>query len=175
MTEVESTGAHHQFYEKFNIRQQIAIIFKHLWTVPSHHQVFLAQPRSVAQRCRLLRVRGQVPSSLTPRRAAHARPAPLRLIRDSQNFVRFVNLLLNDTTYLLDEALIKLAEIHGYQERMKNSDAWAALPQVGHGEEKFVRAGPSPILTVFVAAPARHSYHDAVDGAHGGRAEPGHQ
>ena len=43
--EVESTGAHHQFYEKFNIRQQISIVFKHLWTIPSHHQVFLAQSR----------------------------------------------------------------------------------------------------------------------------------
>jgi len=44
-SEVESTGAHHQFYEKFNIRQQISIVFKHLWTIPSHHQVFLAQSR----------------------------------------------------------------------------------------------------------------------------------
>ena len=43
--EVESTGAHHQFYEKFNIRQQISIIFKHLWTIPAHHQAFLAQSR----------------------------------------------------------------------------------------------------------------------------------
>ena len=47
LSEVESTGAHHQFYEKFNIRQQISIIFKHLWTVPAHHQAFLSQTRCV--------------------------------------------------------------------------------------------------------------------------------
>jgi len=49
--------------------------------------------------------------------------------RDSEGFVRFVNLLLNDTTFLLDEALIKLAEIHGYQLRMKDQEAWHAMPQ----------------------------------------------
>lgn len=38
---------------------------------------------------------------------------------ESENFdefVRFVNLLLNDTTYLLDESLSKLAQIHNIQE-----------------------------------------------------------
>jgi len=49
--------------------------------------------------------------------------------RDSEGFVRFVNLLLNDTTYLLDEALIKLAEIHSYQLRMKDQETWHAMPQ----------------------------------------------
>ncbi|KAI5860326.1 ubiquitin conjugation factor E4 [Durotheca rogersii] len=33
-------------------------------------------------------------------------------------FVQFVNLLLNDATYLLDEALTKLAKIHDYQKQL---------------------------------------------------------
>lgn len=37
-----------------------------------------------------------------------------------QFFVQFVNLLLNDATYLLDEALGKLSKIHDYQERLKD-------------------------------------------------------
>ncbi|KAI0181688.1 ubiquitin conjugation factor E4 [Hypoxylon sp. FL1284] len=35
-----------------------------------------------------------------------------------QFFVQFVNLLLNDATYLLDEALTKLAKIHDYQKQL---------------------------------------------------------
>ena len=49
---------------------------------------------------------------------------------DAAKFLRFVNLLVTDTTYLLDEALIKLGEIHTYQVRIRNREAWAALPAV---------------------------------------------
>ncbi|ORY77296.1 ubiquitin elongating factor core-domain-containing protein [Protomyces lactucae-debilis] len=38
-------------------------------------------------------------------------------------FVRFVALLLNDQTYLLDEALAKLAEIHKLQHELQGADA----------------------------------------------------
>ncbi|KAI1135742.1 ubiquitin conjugation factor E4 [Hypoxylon sp. FL0543] len=45
-----------------------------------------------------------------------------RLSRESevnkQFFVQFVNLLLNDATYLLDEALTKLVKIHDYQKQL---------------------------------------------------------
>ncbi|KAI8634270.1 ubiquitin fusion degradation protein 2 [Xylariaceae sp. FL1651] len=39
-----------------------------------------------------------------------------------QFFVQFVNLLLNDATYLLDEALTKLAKIHDYQKQLQVHD-----------------------------------------------------
>ncbi|KAI1780795.1 ubiquitin conjugation factor E4 [Hypoxylon cercidicola] len=38
-----------------------------------------------------------------------------------QFFVQFVNLLLNDATYLLDEALTKLVKIHDYQKELHNN------------------------------------------------------
>ncbi|KAI0200542.1 ubiquitin fusion degradation protein 2 [Astrocystis sublimbata] len=37
-----------------------------------------------------------------------------------QFFVQFVNLLLNDATYLLDEALTKLVKIHEYQKQLQD-------------------------------------------------------
>ncbi|KAI2616310.1 ubiquitin conjugation factor E4 [Hypoxylon sp. NC1633] len=37
-----------------------------------------------------------------------------------QFFVQFVNLLLNDATYLLDEALTKLVSIHDYQRKLQD-------------------------------------------------------
>ncbi|KAI1438924.1 ubiquitin fusion degradation protein 2 [Xylaria sp. CBS 124048] len=39
-----------------------------------------------------------------------------------QFFIQFVNLLLNDATYLLDEALTKLAKIHDYQKQLQNQE-----------------------------------------------------
>lgn|SRR5690348_17225752 len=46
--------------------------------------------------------------------------------RKSESFVRFANLLMNDTTYLLDEGLSKLAEIHDIEVEMDDKVAWAA-------------------------------------------------
>ena len=40
-------------------------------------------------------------------------------------FVRFVNMLFNDTTFLLDESLDALKAIHETQEAMKDTEAWS--------------------------------------------------
>lgn len=46
-----------------------------------------------------------------------------------ESFVRFVNLMMNDATYLLDESLTKLTEIRNYQREMADTEAWNAQPQ----------------------------------------------
>ena len=43
-------------------------------------------------------------------------------------FVRFVNLLLNDTTFLLDESLDLLKSIHETQHAMEDKAAWDSQP-----------------------------------------------
>lgn len=90
--EVERTGDSHQFYEKWPIRHNIALILKFVWTNKTHHSNALAYASNI------------------------------------DNFIRFVNLLRNDTTYLLDESISKLKEIHNIQERMKNTVEWNAAP-----------------------------------------------
>lgn len=86
--ECENTGAHNQFYDKFNIRWEIFQIIKVIWTNKIYQQ---------------------------------------RLQRESKVntdfFVRFVNLLLNDCTYVLDEALGKFPKIHDLQQQLKNPAA----------------------------------------------------
>jgi hypothetical protein len=37
-TEIEITGSHTQFYDKFNIRYYITQIFKMVWSNPSHRE-----------------------------------------------------------------------------------------------------------------------------------------
>ncbi|KIY63497.1 hypothetical protein CYLTODRAFT_493873 [Cylindrobasidium torrendii FP15055 ss-10] len=53
------------------------------------------------------------------------------LSREAENvdkFVRFVNLMINDVTYLMDESLGELAQIHNLQVEMESPE-WASKPQ----------------------------------------------
>ncbi|KAG9010260.1 hypothetical protein FRB94_010788 [Tulasnella sp. JGI-2019a] len=90
--EVEQTGAHSQFYDKFDTRRNIAYILKAIWTNPDHREALNREVRV-----------------------------------NMANFVRFANLLMNDCTYLLDESLSKLSEIHAIQIEMA-SESWATRP-----------------------------------------------
>ncbi|KAI8804051.1 ubiquitin elongating factor core-domain-containing protein [Cladochytrium replicatum] len=67
----------------------------------------------------------------------------VKIIQASGNtelFVKFVNLLMNDTTYLLDESLSKLTEIRNVQNEMADEATWNAMPQQQRQErEGFFR------------------------------------
>nr|CAG8450796.1 4777_t:CDS:10 [Entrophospora candida] len=91
--EVEQTGAHTQFYDKFNIRYNISQIFKTIWKNNLHKEKLKEESRK------------------------------------TESFVRFVNLLMNDATFLLDESLKKLIEIHEIQIEMDNKEQWDSQPQ----------------------------------------------
>ncbi|KAG4100271.1 ubiquitin elongating factor core-domain-containing protein [Neocallimastix lanati (nom. inval.)] len=86
--DIEQTGMHSQFYDKFNIRYNISQVLKCIWKDPSHKMQIVKQSRNTSF------------------------------------FVHFANLLMNDTTYLLDEGLAKLAEIHVIQKEMANVQRW---------------------------------------------------
>lgn len=58
-----------------------------------------------------------------------------------KQFVRYINMLINDTTFLLDESLESLKRIHEVQEEMKNKEQWEQLPRVS--------AQPYRVLYVF--------------------------
>lgn len=52
------------------------------------------------------------------------------IIQESKNgiqFVKFINMLMNDTTFLLDECLENLKKIHDVQSLMMNDEEWAKL------------------------------------------------
>ncbi|CAN8104210.1 unnamed protein product [Discula destructiva] len=84
--ECESTGAHTQFYDKFNIRYEIFQIIKCVWTNDFYKEQLGRQSRN-----------------------------------DRDFFVRFVNLLLNDATYVLDEALSKFPKIHDVEKELREN------------------------------------------------------
>lgn len=49
--------------------------------------------------------------------------------KTGQYFVRFINMLMNDTTFLLDESLETLKRIHELQTAMDNKETWASQTQ----------------------------------------------
>ncbi|GAA6034754.1 hypothetical protein JCM8097_001153 [Rhodosporidiobolus ruineniae] len=103
--EIEITGSHTQFYDKFNIRYYITQLFKMVWENPTHRES--------------LKRESQV---------------------NFERYVRFVNLLMNDTTYLLDDALIHLAKIAEIQREQDNTASWDTLtPQEKQEKEKLLK------------------------------------
>lgn len=84
--EVENTGTHTQFFDKFNIRFEIFQIIKCIW-------------------------------SNTVYRERLSQEAKVNL----DFFVRFVNLLLNDVTFVLDESLTAFLQIHKLSNELRDS------------------------------------------------------
>jgi len=86
--EVENTGGHNQFYDKFNMRYEVFQIIKCIWSNTVYRE---------------------------------------RLSQESKInvdfFVRFVNLLLNDVTFVLDESLTAFIQIHSLQQELKASES----------------------------------------------------
>ena len=84
--EVEITGAHTQFYDKFNIRYEIFQIIKCIWSNPVYRE-HLSEEAAL----------------------------------NVEFFVRFVNLLLNDVTYVLDESLSAFVQINNLSKELQDS------------------------------------------------------
>ena len=59
----------------------------------------------------------------------------MAIITESNNgkqFIRFINMMMNDTTFLLDESLSALTRIHEVQEDMADPAKWGAQNQVSY-------------------------------------------
>ncbi|XP_017783423.1 PREDICTED: ubiquitin conjugation factor E4 B isoform X1 [Nicrophorus vespilloides] len=55
------------------------------------------------------------------------RQALINESRSGKQFVKFVNMLMNDTTFLLDESLESLKRIHEVQELIRDTQGWAKM------------------------------------------------
>ncbi|BEI85504.1 hypothetical protein CcaverHIS002_0509050 [Cutaneotrichosporon cavernicola] len=94
LSDVEMTGGHTQFWDKFNFRRDISRIIKSMWSNPLHREAFVKSARD-----------------------------------DEDQFIRFVNMLMSDTTFHLEESLTHLAKIHSLRARKEDTESWNALPE----------------------------------------------
>ncbi|XP_042225392.1 ubiquitin conjugation factor E4 A-like isoform X2 [Homarus americanus] len=97
---IEMTGQSVSFEEKFNYRRPMYEVIKFLWESPRHRKKF----KELAE------------ESLANMESAKP---PL--------FLRFVNLLMNDATFLLDEGMSYMSQLRESQ-RERNSAEWLSLP-----------------------------------------------
>lgn len=109
-----------QFYDKFNIRHNIAELLEYLWQVPSHRnawrQVKLITNMFSSSNCFLL-------------------PASdifmlLQIAKEEEKgvYLNFLNFLINDSIYLLDESLNKILELKEIEAEMSNTVEWERRP-----------------------------------------------
>lgn len=92
--DIEFTGSHTQFYDKFNIRHNIAELLEYLWQVPSHRNAW----RQIAKE------------------------------EEKGVYLNFLNFLINDSIYLLDESLNKILELKETEAQMANTAEWESRP-----------------------------------------------
>jgi len=99
--DIETTGRSTQFYDKFFTRRHIALLLLHL-------------------------IEQTEESDLTSGINSHNPywTALLHIMKTSPRFVYFVNMLLNDVIYLLDEVLVKLPRINELQRLMNDQNSW---------------------------------------------------
>ncbi|KAJ1669104.1 Ubiquitin conjugation factor E4, partial [Coemansia sp. RSA 25] len=102
--DIERTGSHTQFYDKFNVRYHIARTLRSLW---ARGQSYVEATR------RFFMQQGGTEQSTTT--------GSLR--KDQQVIEEFVARLMTDATYLLDESLSKLAIIRDIEKRQADTAA----------------------------------------------------
>ncbi|XP_023527242.1 probable ubiquitin conjugation factor E4 [Cucurbita pepo subsp. pepo] len=111
--DIEFTGSHTQFYDKFNIRHNIAELLEYLWQVPSHRSAW----RMIAKE------------------------------EEKGVYLNFLNFLINDSIYLLDESLNKILELKELEAEMSNTAEWEQRPaqerqertRLFHSQENIIR------------------------------------
>lgn len=98
---IEMTGQSVQFEQKFNYRRPMYVVMEYLWKLPEHRNNFI---------------------TLAEEAEANMEAAQPPL------FLRFINLLMNDAVFLLDEALSSMAQLRQLIQA-RESGEWNKLPQ----------------------------------------------
>lgn len=96
---IEMTGQSVEFEQKFNYRRPMYAIMNHLWTIPEQRKCFEKLANDALERIEDVEV-------------------PV--------FLRFVNLLINDAIYLLDESLNNIQKIRT-MEAARDNNEWDSL------------------------------------------------
>lgn len=97
---IEMTGQSVQFEQKFNYRRPMYQLMQYLWTIEEQRECF---------------------KKLSKQAEKHIDDMEVPI------FVRFVNVLINDSIFLLDESLNNLQKIREMEEARSNGD-WDKLP-----------------------------------------------
>ena len=114
-----------QFYDKFNIRHNIAELLEYLWQVPSHRNVWRRVNLSIFVLIFLLAL---IYFSVEP--YDHILFPLFQIAKEEEKgiYLNFLNFLINDSIYLLDESLNKILELKELEAEMSNTVEWESRP-----------------------------------------------
>lgn len=108
-----------QFFDKFNIRHNIAELLEYLWDVPSHRNAW----RQVSNFCCTHY------SAITWYwNISHIFMWQIAKEEEKGVYLNFLNFLINDSIYLLDESLNKILELKEIEAEMANTIEWERRP-----------------------------------------------
>ncbi|CAL1542242.1 unnamed protein product [Lymnaea stagnalis] len=105
---IEMTGESVAFEQKFNYRRPMYNILKYIWNIPCHKEKLKSLAKHAEQNI---------------------------MCSEPPLFLRFINLLVNDATYLLDEALRCMGQIKEKQMERDRGE-WSRLPEAQRHEEE---------------------------------------
>lgn len=120
--DIEFTDRSNSFYEKFSTRANVGMLLELLWNMPAHRESWKALAT------------GRGPPD--PRGAAEGQHVHLQ----------FCNMIINDSTYLLGEALEKLPQVRDLEVLMEDKTAWDALSKREQQEKEAVLRQESQII-----------------------------
>ncbi|KAL1140342.1 hypothetical protein AAG570_000274 [Ranatra chinensis] len=109
---IEMTGQSVAFEQKFNYRRPMYTVMDYLWGIPEHRAVFKRLSSEAEANM----------EEVTP---------PL--------FLRFLNLLMNDAVFLLDEALANMAQLRQQQTARDNGEWNELSPEERDRNEQYFR------------------------------------
>ncbi|KAL9058556.1 MAG: hypothetical protein Q9162_001711 [Coniocarpon cinnabarinum] len=121
--ECESTGAHTQFYDKFNIRYEIFQVIKTIWSNVVYREQLDQQAKT-----------------------------------NSDFFIQFVNMLLNDVTYVLDESFTsfnkistlsrELEQLQGQLDETQKQEKQEALDEAQNKARSYMQLTNESVATL---------------------------
>lgn len=111
--DLENTGSHNQFHEKFEPRAQCYDILQQLCDTSGNDNGFFACDGSELQRTTSGDIQGE--------------GFPLALVHFMQSdaALKFLNLLINDATYVFEDSMLQLSKV---KELEAEQDGWGELP-----------------------------------------------
>ncbi|KAJ3542484.1 hypothetical protein NMY22_g3494 [Coprinellus aureogranulatus] len=108
-----------------NMLNSHPLALKHLIPALTHFYIEVEQTGASSQFYDKFHARRNIASAL---KIVWDNPTHRAALKNEANnvdkFVKFVNLMINDVTYLLDESLGEMAQIHAIQVEMDNKEAW---------------------------------------------------
>eukprot|EP01138_Halocafeteria_seosinensis_P010389 gb/GECG01010607.1/.p1 GENE.gb/GECG01010607.1/~~gb/GECG01010607.1/.p1 ORF type:complete len:792 (+),score=131.61 gb/GECG01010607.1/:1-2376(+) len=134
--DIETTGSHTQFYDKFTFRFSCMNIMEFLWDIPAHRQAFIKWVAAGLDTPNAAEIRTELKQSSAHESMGDSEDVPFQL--------RFGALVLSDILYHMEEAFKALEELKELQQRgetqtTSNEDTEESVEEARHRNTEMAK------------------------------------